>query len=478
MKNRVALFFGALFGAVFLFGIVRLFTLRFEAGDVYPPYSTLRADPLGAKVFFDALKTLPGIEAARGFRSIVKLKPDGGAAFFVLGLSTHAQWDEEEVKAVESFADAGGRVAVTFAPVLGKPSEAAQEPEQKAAPKPTPTAKPSPSKKAASKATPKPAAEKKSRSKKFKNDDEDDDRDEEIESAQLGLDALANRWNIEAVYGKPLDDEKKKVEAVSTARDAGDAHVSWHSILAFRVENSSQQSKAPWWNHFAETPLTRWLLSPHRFGEDWRVIYKFRGKPVIVERPWGRGTIVLASDSYFLSNEAMRRERHPSLLAWLGGSQRRVVFDETHFGVEENPGIASLARKYNLHGVVFALVVLAALFVWKNSTSFVPPLDENANDSEVVAGKDSAEGFVNLLRRSIAPRELLKTCVAEWRRTFGHRGDLREKLSAIESIAADDSFAKAREVTATYQKIAQLLAHTRASEMRKLPTKNQPATNS
>jgi len=35
--------------------MVRLFSLRYARGDSYPPYSTLRADPAGAKALADAL---------------------------------------------------------------------------------------------------------------------------------------------------------------------------------------------------------------------------------------------------------------------------------------------------------------------------------------------------------------------------------------------------------------------------------------
>jgi hypothetical protein len=67
---------------------------------------------------------------------------------------------------------------------------------------------------------------------------------------------------------------------------------------------------------------------------------------VVVERQVGRGTIVMASDSYFLSNEALQRDRHADLLAWLVGSGTQVVFDEAHLGIVEKPGVATLMRKY------------------------------------------------------------------------------------------------------------------------------------
>ena len=48
MKKSFPLFLLLGCTAVFVFGLVRLFELRFEVGDVYPAYSSLRSDPLGA----------------------------------------------------------------------------------------------------------------------------------------------------------------------------------------------------------------------------------------------------------------------------------------------------------------------------------------------------------------------------------------------------------------------------------------------
>ena len=38
----------------FLYGVARLYALRFEVGDVYAPYSTYRADPLGTGALYEA----------------------------------------------------------------------------------------------------------------------------------------------------------------------------------------------------------------------------------------------------------------------------------------------------------------------------------------------------------------------------------------------------------------------------------------
>ena len=48
-------------------GLVYLFMLRFEAGDVLPAYSSLRADPLGAKAFYQSLEHLDSLAVSRNF---------------------------------------------------------------------------------------------------------------------------------------------------------------------------------------------------------------------------------------------------------------------------------------------------------------------------------------------------------------------------------------------------------------------------
>jgi hypothetical protein len=99
----------------------------------------------------------------------------------------------------------------------------------------------------------------------------------------------------------------------------------------------------------------------------WRILYTRAEKPVLIERSYGKGSIVLSSDSFFLSNEAMKRERYPQLLSWLCGPHRKIVFDETHLGVSKSPGIATLLRKYGLAPFFISLIVLALLAIWKQA---------------------------------------------------------------------------------------------------------------
>jgi len=173
-----------------------------------------------------------------------------------------------------------------------------------------------------------------------------------------------------------------------------------------------------------------------------RVIYQVDGQPVLLERKFGRGSFVFSSDSYLFSNEAMRADRAPRLLAWLIGDTgslppASIIFEETHLGVQENPGIAALARKYGLQGFAAALLALASLYIWQSGAPFLPPRREEAG-SDIVAGQDSASGFVSLLRRGIAPPRLLAACLEQWKKSFAHRPEkkMQATLARIEAAAA------------------------------------------
>src|SRR6476469_9000503 len=101
--------------AGFGYGLLRLFNLRFETGDVYPAYSSLRADPIGAKAYYDSLDRL--LVAERYYRPIGKLNGGHGTAFFAVGVHPQElQVTASEVKELEAFVVSGGRLLIAMFP--------------------------------------------------------------------------------------------------------------------------------------------------------------------------------------------------------------------------------------------------------------------------------------------------------------------------------------------------------------------------
>jgi len=135
----------------------------------------------------------------------------------------------------------------------------------------------------------------------------------------------------------------------------------------------------------------------------------------------GKGTLVMCADSFFISNEALRAERHPRLLAWLLGHPAEIIFEETHFGIFKQTGVVDLLRHYRFTWFFAALALLGLLFVWKNTVYFVPPgpADLPPGAADVLSEKDNASGLVALLRRNFTASTILKVCCREWKQTFG-----------------------------------------------------------
>lgn len=338
MRRRMPVIAGVLFALLLLAGIGNLFRLRFRAGDLYPPYSTFRADPLGARAFHDSLAALPGYTVTRNLAPPSRLAGGTNTVLLFLGDTVSARpnadrLSEEGAGAMRRFMLAGGRLVVTL------------QPRERIA--------------------------------------------TESDGAGTNDCCTLTNWLETAFAQLP-----PAVSATATATAAGVAlglppFLECHTRLCFT-------NPAP----------------------AWRTLYACAGRPVVMERPFGRGSLALSALSYEVSNESLREARQTGFLLWLLGGRHQVIFDETHHGVQESPGVMSLVRRYGLTWALANLLLLAALFIWRNSGTLVP-VDAAAEEPEMAlaAGRDSAAGLANLLRRNLAPGGLMETCLAEWRRT-------------------------------------------------------------
>jgi hypothetical protein len=92
--------------------------LRFDAGDVFPPYSTLRSDPLGSKVFYRSLERMEGVTVQRHYRKLKDLEDTEPSTIFFLGLSP------EELQilpdAIHRLLAKGHRIVLSLHPVRGR----------------------------------------------------------------------------------------------------------------------------------------------------------------------------------------------------------------------------------------------------------------------------------------------------------------------------------------------------------------------
>ncbi len=112
MRSAVLL---VLLAAGFTAGVVYLFGIEFAAGDLYPEYSSLRSDPMGAKMLFDSLARLPGVATSRNYLPLETVREDGATVLLLaLDVGSFAE-DAEAVKRVEQFARRGNRAIAALA---------------------------------------------------------------------------------------------------------------------------------------------------------------------------------------------------------------------------------------------------------------------------------------------------------------------------------------------------------------------------
>ena len=165
---------------------------------------------------------------------------------------------------------------------------------------------------------------------------------------------------------------------------------------------------------------------------EWKIICLYKNKPAIIERKMGLGSILLLSDSYLFSNEALVSNRSPDFLLHTIGPSTEIIFDETHLGINKKDSISSLIKRYRLQGFFAGLFLLFLLFLWKNSISFIPAPPEEERPPPIT-GATSQEGFVRLLTRHIPAQTLLETMIKEWKKSAADNPKTKHKAKEIDA---------------------------------------------
>ncbi len=104
--------------AAFVWGLVQLYDLRLESGDIYPVYSSFRADPLGSKVLFESLADLPGYSVQRNFHELDDFREHAGTILWIgENPFSFVLRPEEDFAQFEQIAARGVRVVIAMMPV-------------------------------------------------------------------------------------------------------------------------------------------------------------------------------------------------------------------------------------------------------------------------------------------------------------------------------------------------------------------------
>jgi len=197
---------------------------------------------------------------------------------------------------------------------------------------------------------------------------------------QPRTDSMLKRWGI----------EEMEIDVANAKRPAG-AEALTPSVVRRDVL----------WNFAKWDPRWKPVLS----GAD--------GKPILLERSFGQGSIGLLAAVEPFTNYQLLTKPDAALLAVTMAGPRPLIVDEAHLGVAENETVAGLARQHHLEWILLGFLALAVLYVWRNAASFVPPLQPGTEGG--VNGRDAHAALASLLAQSVGREKLLKEIGAEWK---------------------------------------------------------------
>ncbi|MDX2226709.1 MAG: DUF4350 domain-containing protein [Verrucomicrobiae bacterium] len=369
---------------IFLTVVYQLLWIRLQEGDSYPPYSSFRSDPLGTKVLWESLGRLEGYEVSRNTKPLDEITGLPSTTLIHAGITPGGMnlVALDEISQLERLARTGATVIIAFVPLSKKPfldyqqrgdgddATPADAPEEKSEPDPDRETDPSPHRK----------------------------QPVRLMGWEKTLGKLGVEFHFEEVDPKN--------------RSASDDRI---TLLAVRQKGPEE---------LPEEIDLHTVLSFTKLAPEWSVLYaagEGEERPVIIQRRWGRGQIIFLAEAYVFSNQALHSERSSPLLSFLLGKNRRIIFNETQFGIMESPGIAGLIRQYHLEGFVLGGLLLGVLFIWRNTSSLVPPADFSRQADGVVLQSSTAtaeNSLSRLLQRHLPVSRLLEVCVGEWKKSF------------------------------------------------------------
>ncbi|MBN4074099.1 hypothetical protein JYT61_00910, partial [bacterium AH-315-E10] len=341
-QNKNILFVGLVCILVFTFSVYNLLNIQIESGDIYPEYSSLRADPMGSKLLYESLESIPDIKTKRNIDNPSKLTVNEPTIVFFAnfnfnGISSFFGEPLDMTGHAKMICASGGTILIMLNSDMDLPEIEKDESE----------------------------TEEDDETESTETQRKKDDKKEVIE---FGLDSFSKDANSIFTFRircpELNDDDVIRIDTVHRQANHSDLPqtLPWHSNLYFDELN-----------------------------DIWTPLYSAEDRVVMMQRPFLKGRIIICSDSFFLSNESMWKERQVDLIRWMIGDSTQIIFDEYHLGIQQQKGVATLARKYNLFGLFFALIVFAIIYIWKNMIHFIPPNDAESIEYENKheQGKDS-----------------------------------------------------------------------------------------
>ncbi len=362
---------------LFVYGVFELVSLRFMKGDKYPKYSSFRADPMGIKGLYDSLSELESIDVKRNLTSLKESNlPYANSVLFVTGIMSDADnWKND--KDYYHYILKGGRLVIFF------------------------------SQKARGFYVEDDTLKKSEMTTESKEMENGGGKEKEVvhkvkEQKYCKFGFALKRFNNLAYSKKSA--ELADIKLLERIND---------KTLTFYTNN-----------HLLTSPK-----------EDWNILYKYRDKPMIIEKKIGKGSLIVSSMSYCISNEGLQKYMPVEFITHILKKRKLIVFDEFIHGIKEQKNIAWLARKYNLIFLLINIMIVILLFIWKNFNSIKNIETTYSYDSSSIYQiHNNNNGIINLLKNFISQKVLIKECITECQKTIKYKRFNENKKNKIEEI--------------------------------------------
>lgn len=380
--------------AVLIAGLSKLIQMRFESGEAYPVGSSLRPDPLGSKVLFESFATQPQLSVERNFAPFNQLKElPSDAVLLLLNVWGWSIFELAEYEPIKEFVEQGGRMVigmnsdhVAYRFILEESDETGKESDS----------------------------------------DESEDAEEETQAEDAA--------DPDSTFRRTADSDEAflwgDLSLIHGKREENE-------VLRTDEAPASLPDKLPWRKGGALEGL----------DEDWTPLYRVEDEVVAAERKFGNGSLVVLTDDYLFSNEGLLKHRHSSLLLWVLGDKRTVIFDETHLGVAESVGIASLIRRYRLSGFFMGLFLFMFFVVWRGASPLLPAHAVRGGENIIFADHSSDAGLGDLVRRSVPlskmPAEAFRIWKAAFVKSSADKRHYSQELAEIETVLSENATSSA-----------------------------------
>lgn len=381
-SSKTPLLLGSLALAFFAGLLILVANNRIARGDFHPPYSTLRSDPLGLRVLHNALEKLPGIRVERSLEPASRLQAGGNTVLILPAVNLEDGAHLNLLRTADELARGGATVVILLSPVSNYIREVDAVGENRRA---------EARRREAERMAERDRLREEERQRRAKNAP----RDEKSDPA--GDPKTPGEGNLRSAEGGTRE-TRPILELLGL--NVRTAIVPRGEELE-RIRPARRLKDAPAW---AGDQLMVYGALRLETDPTWRPWFGLPDGTVVAERERGHGRIIVISDTYVLSNEALAVSAPYGFISALIGPARRVVFHESHLGVMEPQTLARLARSYGLAPAMLGALVCLALIFWRQASQLVPPPPVPA---AARTGTNATGGFGLLLARALSPRDAL-----------------------------------------------------------------------